>query len=203
MKEQILHNLKDRKGKPLEVHQHYAVLLPLVEVEGEWHILYEVRSSNLVTQPGEISFPGGRVEEGESPVEAAIRETCEELGLAYEQIEYVGELDYIASPFNLIIYAYVGILRNVSLPAMRFNTDEVEQIFTVPLSFFFTTLPTVFMGEVDVRFTEDFPYDHIPNGMGYRWRKGRYPVHFYWYEEFVIWGITARLTTNFIEIIQN
>lgn len=198
----IRDRLNSRKGQALEITHHYAVLLPLIEVNGEWHILYEVRSSALETQPGEVSFPGGRVEDGESPLQAALRETCEELGIAPEQIEYAGELDFIASPYNFMLHAYAGILRNVSQSAIRFSADEVERVVAVPLSFFLRTVPEKYMGEVDIHFAEDFPYHLIPNGTAYRWRKGQYPVYFYIYGEIVIWGITARLTLNFVGILE-
>ena len=59
-----------------------AVLIPFVQVDGEWHILFEVRSLTMRKQPGDISFPGGRIDPTDaSPMAAAIRETTEELGV--------------------------------------------------------------------------------------------------------------------------
>ena len=59
-----------------------AVLIPLVQVDGEWHILFEVRSFTMRKQPGDISFPGGRIDSTDpSPLAAALRETYEELGV--------------------------------------------------------------------------------------------------------------------------
>ncbi|MDG2702973.1 CoA pyrophosphatase, partial [Vibrio parahaemolyticus] len=57
-----------------------AVLVPLVQVDGEWHVLFEVRSLTMRKQPGDISFPGGKLDGGETAQEAALRETYEELG---------------------------------------------------------------------------------------------------------------------------
>jgi 8-oxo-dGTP pyrophosphatase MutT (NUDIX family) len=68
----------------------YAVLIPFVTTEEGKALLLEVRSQ-LVKQPGEICFPGGRVEAGETPAETAVRETCEELGLKPEDIEVISE----------------------------------------------------------------------------------------------------------------
>ena len=63
-----------------ETALRYAVLIPLVQVDGEWHVLFEVRSLTMRKQPGDISFPGGRIDPTDaSPMEAAIRETHEEL----------------------------------------------------------------------------------------------------------------------------
>ena len=52
-----------------------SILVPIVKIDDSYYILFEVRSKNLRTQPNEISFPGGKIENGENPVDAAIRET--------------------------------------------------------------------------------------------------------------------------------
>ena len=69
--------------------KNFAVFIPIVKVSGKDHILLEVRSK-IVSQPGEVSFPGGSVEEGEDFKTAAIRETMEELLLKREEIEFLG-----------------------------------------------------------------------------------------------------------------
>ena len=69
----------------------YAVLIPLVNTDGGDALLMELRSQK-VRQPGEVCFPGGRAEPGETAVEAAVRETCEELGVTPDMIEVLGEL---------------------------------------------------------------------------------------------------------------
>ncbi|MBQ1630012.1 MAG: NUDIX domain-containing protein, partial [Firmicutes bacterium] len=71
------------QGRPSGVvgkRREYAVLMPLVKVNGEICFLFEVRSQD-VAQPGDVCFPGGRIEEGETVVEAAVREAREEIGL--------------------------------------------------------------------------------------------------------------------------
>ena len=70
-----------------------AVVIPLIQKDGEYHILYEQRAMELAHQPGEICFPGGRVEVGEDPKQAAIRETTEELLVDADQIELLAALD--------------------------------------------------------------------------------------------------------------
>lgn len=199
--QQITAQIRNHTPMALDSVHTYAVLLPLVEVGGQLHILYEVRSSKLLTQPGEISFPGGGIEEGETAREAAVRETCEELNIGSEQIEILGELDFLASPFNFIIYAYAGILHDINPADLIFNKREVDEIFTVPLDFFINHEPETYQGQLRIDLTPDFPYELIPNGKDYRWRMGCYPVLFYRYKEYIIWGITARFTKNFIEIL--
>ena len=109
-----------------------AVLLPLIKVDGEYHVLYEVRSE-LVSQAGDSSFPGGKVEEGETFEHAAIRETMEELNIARENIVVHGEIDYIVSQ-HLIIRCFVGELVGLEVDDIKPN-EEVEKVYTVPLDY--------------------------------------------------------------------
>jgi len=200
--ETIEKKVGNRIGKPLEIIRRYAVLLPLILHQGELHILYEVRGKHLDTQPGEISFPGGSVECGESYREAAIRETSEELNIEQEKITIIGELDYIVSPYNFIIYPYVGLINGINSDDIDFNKEEVDHIFTVPLDFLINSEPILHHAKLDTLLDEDFPYHMIQNGKNYNWRKGKYPIYFYEYEEYIIWGMTARFTKNFVDILK-
>lgn len=199
----IQKKISNRKGKPLGIERNYGVLLPLIKIKDELHILYEVRSKNLDTQPGEISFPGGMVEESETYKEAAVRETIEELNISKENITVIGELDYIITPFNISIYPFVGLLKDLKTDSIDFNYDEVEEIFTVPLNFFIENEPLEYYMYIEPQVDDDFPYHLIQNGRAYNWRKGKYPVYFYKYEDYIIWGITARITNNFINLIKS
>jgi hypothetical protein len=125
----------------------------------------------------------------------------EELGLEREQIEVFGELDYMISPFNLIIYPFVGWLKNIStLEDIKFSKDEVAEVFTVPLDFLLHQNPEAHLLEIHPHPAKDFPFYLIQNGENYNWRKGQYPVYFYKYNDYIIWGITARILHNFLEI---
>ena len=74
-----------------ETAMRFAVLIPLVQVNGEWHVLFELRSLTMRKQPGDISFPGGRNDPSDAtPVDAAIRETHEELGVNPSNIKNLG-----------------------------------------------------------------------------------------------------------------
>lgn len=112
----------------------YAVLLPLIQKDDEMFVLFEVRSLQLRRQPGEICFPGGKMDLcDQSPRETAIRETCEELGIEREHITHIVPLDYMFSPFGMVIYPFVAF---VDIVHMQINEKEVEDVFTVPLTFF-------------------------------------------------------------------
>lgn len=195
--------LQGRKSVPLGIKRDYSVLLPLIYKKDQLHILFEVRSSALKTQPGEISLPGGLVEKGESYREASIRETHEELNISEESIKIIGDLDYMISPYNFMLYAYCGILEGINIEEITPNKDEVDHIFTVPIDFFIQNEPICHNIELETVVTEDFPYHLIQNGEKYDWRKGKYPVYFYIYNEYVIWGITARIIKNFIDVLRD
>lgn len=200
--EKIIYKMINRNGKPLGIERNYSVLVPLIEINNKIHILFEVRSKNLKTQPGEISFPGGMVEEGEEFSEAAIRETCEELNINNSNIKLIGELDYIVTPFNISIYPYLAIIENIDLDEINFNKDEVESILTVPLDYFLNNNPLKYSLYINPNPEDNFPFHLIPKGKAYNWRTGTYSVYFYEYLDNIIWGITARITKNFIDIIK-
>lgn len=178
----------------------FSVLIPIIGKEKDLSLLYEVRSENLASQPNEICFPGGRTEPGEANEEAAKRETIEELLLKPENVEILGPSDILITPFNTIIYPYIGIIKSYN---GTFNKDEVKEVFTVPISFLLSNEPLCHYIDVSLIPRDDFPYDLIQNGRNYKWGKGKYPVYFYLYEDKIIWGITARITYDFIKNLKN
>ncbi|WP_226665237.1 NUDIX hydrolase [Metabacillus litoralis] len=179
----------------------YAVLLPLIKVDQDIHILFEVRSQQLRRQPGEICFPGGRMdEEDESALATAIRETSEELGLTYQHISDVYPIDFLVSPYGMIVYPYVGYIND--LGAINPNSSEVGEIFTVPLSFFLETNPQIYHVHTKLEPKDDFPYDLIPGGRNYNWQPRKIDEYFYQYENKVIWGLTAVILSHFVELLK-
>lgn len=200
--DQIINKVANRTPKPLGIDRDFAILVPLIYVKDELHILYEVRSKKLNTQPGEISFPGGRVEKGETFKDAAIRETMEELNIKRKNINIINSIDYIIMPFNISLYPYVGIIEDINFEDINYSESEVESIFTVPLKFFLENEPERYNMGISPQIGDDFPYHLINNGKAYDWRTGIYPVFFYRYKDYVIWGMTARMTKNFVDIIK-
>ncbi len=190
----------DRTPKPEGDYQYFSVLAPLIEVNDELHLLFEVRSEKLKTQPREICFPGGRIEPNETAMDCAIRETSEELNLLASHIKVYGALDFLVLPYNLVLYPFLGSL-NIALETIDFSRDEVAEIFTVPLKYFMENPPLSHPIEIQILTGEDFPYHLLENGDDYRWKNGKYPVYFYLYEDYVIWGMTARIVKNLIDIL--
>lgn len=176
-----------------------AVLIPLIKREDGYHILFEVRSNKLTRQPGEICFPGGRREPDETSIQAAIRETCEELLVSGSDIKMYGPLDYFLSPAGMRIDAYLGELVNYD---GQYSSDEVAEIFTVPLEFFRNHQPERYFNKVQMKSEDNFPFDKVPGGRDYPWAKGKYEVLFYEYDGYVIWGLTAKILYYNLKIIQ-
>lgn len=174
-----------------------AVVLPLLEQEGELSVLFEVRSGKLRSQPGEVCFPGGAVEQSETPSQAAVRETVEELLVRREQIEVVAPLDILHTPANLTVWPYLAFLKGYE---GTFSQAEVERVFTVPLTWFLEHEPEAYDTKVVTVPGEEFPYERIPGGRQYHWREGHYKVFFYQYGDAVIWGMTAKILHSFIEM---
>ncbi|MGO1058262.1 NUDIX hydrolase [Planococcus sp. FY231025] len=179
----------------------YSILLPLVQKDGEVHVLFETRSEELRRQPGEVCFPGGRIDPGDTSAKfAALRETNEELGISEDEISEVFPLDYIVSPFGMIVYAFAGFID----PSATFepNPAEVGSLFSVPLSFFLENEPRIYQIQFDVQPEDDFPYELIEGGRDYSWRAREMEEYFYLYEDKVIWGLTARILAHFIDVIR-
>ena len=174
-----------------------AVCIALLENGDDYDILFEVRSSQIPDQPGDVCLPGGAVEPGESYEQAAVRETCEELLIRPEQVRIIGPSD-ILHIRNTIIYPYVGILSDYQ---DSFSKAEVEEVFRVPLNFVRETVPEKYMVEAMAQPEENFPFDLIQGGRNYKWRVMKTEELFYQYEGHVIWGLTARMINAFCELL--
>ena len=202
----VYEKFNNRSARPKDIRHNYGVFLPLIYLKGEWHLIYESRAKSLKNQPGEISFPGGAVEKNETFKEAAIRETCEELNVKKKKIKIcnnvIGELDYIITYFNFFLCPFIGTINGISVDDMKYNSDEVDHIFTVPVDFFMNNEPSTYRVDLKAVIKEDFPYELIPGGKEYNFRKGIYSIYFYKYQENIIWGITAKITKNFIDIMK-
>ena len=192
--------LQKKSPLPVDVKNRFSVMIPLIKRKGEIHLLFEKRALTLRNQPGEISFPGGRIEKNESPWDAAIRETCEELLIEEKDLEIYSEGDFLVNPYAAIIYSFIGEIKKDFFEITP-SKAEVESIFTVPLKFFMETEPKAYSINLKVNRSDDFPYHLIPNGRDYKFKRGREEVLFYEYKGEIIWGFTAKMTRRFIERI--
>lgn len=160
-----------------------AVLIPLVQREGGLTVLLTQRTAHLSNHGGQVSFPGGRAEEADSsPIETALRETEEEIGLNRRHIQIVGVL-----PDHVTASAYV-VTPVVALVTPPFDlvaeSNEVAEIFEVPLGFL-----------MDGMHHQRMSFD-LPDGTG---RRSFYAMP---YERFFIWGATAGMLRNLFHLLR-
>lgn len=181
---------------PINVNKAYAVLIPMIELDGEMKIVLERRALNI-PQPDEISFPGGGIEEGEKARDAAIRETVEELGVNSSEIEVRKELPPLFTPFNTIIYPFIGLIKSKEFKP---NEAEVSELIFLGLKELRTLKAEIYRSDISLNLPENFPFDKIPNGEEYDWKKGYYDIYFYQLKDITIWGITAKLLYEFEKI---
>ena len=184
----------------LESYRKFAVLIPLIEKNQETHLLFEVRSLAMRSQPGDVCFPGGKVDQDDTDErECALRETSEELGIDQAGIAGGYPLDYLVGD-GRIIYPFIGRIPEPEL--VNPNPAEVEAVFTVPLAFFQQTRPDIYKVALQPVPENDFPFELIQGGKDYNWRPHIVEELFFQYDDYVIWGLTARIITHFVELLE-
>lgn len=152
-----------------------AVLVGLLERDGELHVLLTQRSEELPTHAGQIAFPGGKIDKGDAgPVECALRETHEETGVSPEFVEPIGFLDVYQTGTGFRIVPVVGLLRSgfVLVP----EPGEVTEIFDIPLAHFME------------------PANHFRHSRMWQGRERQY--YAMPYGERYVWGATAGMLRN-------
>ena len=155
-----------------------CVLVPIVRDRDGWSILFSRRSENLAAHSGQIAFPGGGVEAGESLESAALREAHEEVGIAPRSIELIGRLDDLVTNSGFLVAPFIGVIgERIEYVLQR---GEVEEVFEIPLD----ALLDPAMPEV--RYVS--------------FRKKRYPAYFYPYGANEVWGLTGRMLKSFLDL---
>jgi 8-oxo-dGTP pyrophosphatase MutT (NUDIX family) len=156
-----------------------AVLAPVVESPGP-SLIFTVRSDALSRHPGEVSFPGGLVDEGESLADAARREAFEEIGLDPSLPRLVGALPAVHTYVSaILVVPFVGLLG--SPPDLFAAEAEIKEIIHVDLA----RLATI-----------EEPME-LPRADGTQWKGWAYPV-----EDHMIWGATGLMVHSFLEVIR-
>ena len=179
MLNQITSKLKIYEGNPpVEDLRKAAVLIAIVDCDDP-ELIYTLRSNKVGSHGGEVSFPGGMHEKDDASLEiTALRESEEETGLNREQVNIIGSTDTVVSRYNVSVTPYVGIVS----PDIKLNNDseEIEACFRVPISFLLE----------DKRYRND----HVE-------RNGKsFFMPAYKFESFIIWGLTAMMTVDFLNI---
>jgi 8-oxo-dGTP pyrophosphatase MutT (NUDIX family) len=170
----------------LKIHIHdanlmpAAVLIPLFVREGEYNLLFTRRTETVEHHKGQISFPGGR-RDPEDPdlLATALREAEEEMGIRRKDVRIVGELDDICTVTNFCVTPFVGL---IPYPyPFQVNLHEIEEVLEIPLA--------VLLNKA--HFREEI-----------RERSGQsYPAFFYQYKHHAIWGATARILKQLLDLL--
>jgi 8-oxo-dGTP pyrophosphatase MutT (NUDIX family) len=163
-----------------------AVLVPLFEEDGEARVLLTVRSGRLRSHRGEVAFPGGRLEPGETNDEGALREAFEEVGLDPAQVNVIGHLSSLPTvSSNTLMTPVVAVLPG--RPSTVAAPDEVARIFDVSLAELLE----------DRVFHEE--WWSVPGRPGADGSPGaEFPVWFFTAGGEIIWGATARVLTELL-----
>ncbi len=158
-----------------------GVLAPLFVRNGELRMLLTRRDGRLRNHRGEVAFPGGRLNDGETPLEAALREAHEEVALPPERVRVLGQLEPLTTVISAsAITPIVGFVDG-ELPPLFANPGEVDRIFDVSL--YELTDPACFREEV-----WNFP-------------DGTFPVWFFEVEDDTIWGATGRMIRRLLDLM--
>ncbi|MDO4535833.1 MAG: CoA pyrophosphatase [Clostridium perfringens] len=177
-----------------------AIILPLIKRGDKFNILFELRTDKLTTNPGEVCFPGGSIEKGETPLEAALRECYEEVGTRNEQVKVVSPLDIFISNNNILIHPFLAYIDESA--KFTLSEDEVKEVFEVPLEDLLNTEQISVNNNVVIEHGENFPYEFVKNDKNHKFKTGVYRTVFYKYENYFIWGITGRILENFLDFIK-
>ena len=160
-----------------------AVLIPLVWWDDEWHLAFTRRTEMVEHHKGQVSFPGGGCEVGESTPEAtALREAWEEIGLKPEDVRLLGRMNDVITITRYRVTPVVGV---IPWPyRARLEPAEVERLFTIPLSW------------LAVRANWD-EQPVTPAGVLRPFPVIRYQS----YDGEILWGASARITQNFLSVL--
>jgi len=184
----LQHEIKKRlKGREIRritdpTGRRAAVLVLLFEKENTYHILFTKRTNKVRHHKGEVSFPGGVYDEGDRTLETtAHRETFEEIGVGKDAIDILGELNETRTvTSNYIVSAFVGYM-DYSRVNYKLHEAEIDELIEVPL-------PVLLDRN---NFREEL-YSHAGE---------LHPVYFYHYKQHVIWGATARILKQLLDLI--
>ena len=166
----------ERDGMP-----RAAILIPLYDRDATLHVLLQVRTELVEHHKGQISFPGGAEDPGDADlVMTALRETEEEIGLQREDVEVIGQLDDLITISNFIVTPYVGRITRPAPYPFAPSGFEVAELLEVPL-----------------------PHLHEPSNVLREpapWRDRLVPPPSYRFGEHLIWGATARVLGQFLQL---
>lgn len=160
-----------------------AVLVPLFRKDGEVHVLLTKRSDAVEHHKGEVSFPGGKLDDDDVDLlHCALRETYEEVGILPSDVRIVGEMDdFYTVATSYLVVPFVGM---IPYPyALTPSAREIDEVIGVPIEIFF---------DPSRRSTEIWHFNGTPlEIISYKWRG------------YNIWGATARILSKFAHLVEH
>ncbi len=156
-----------------------AVLVPLVWHDNEWHLLFTRRTNKVESHKGQVSFPGGACDEGETTAEqTALREVEEEIGIKANDVKILGRLANLITISYFRVTPVVGVVKWPNV--FRLGEHEVARVFTIPLGW-------------------------LANASN-RWQfeiggRKRSVIAYHPYDGELLWGATARMTVDFLNVL--
>jgi len=156
-----------------------AVLIPLAWHGNEWHVIFTRRTDKVESHKGQVSFPGGACDEGETtPEQTALREAEEEIGLDPADVRVLGRLANLITITYFRVTPVVGVIKWPNV--FRVGEHEVARVFTIPLAW-------------------------LANPMN-RWEfempaLKRSLIAYHPYDGELLWGATARMTVDFLKVL--
>jgi 8-oxo-dGTP pyrophosphatase MutT (NUDIX family) len=164
--------------KPSTRLRNAAVLVPLTYVTDEWHLLFTRRTDRVESHKGQVSFPGGASDDGETPEQTALREAEEEIGMRPADVKVLGRLSQLITVSSFRVSPIVGV---IPFPyAFKVEGFEVERVFTIPLLWLANKNN---YWEFSLRESE------------------RSLIAYHPYDGELLWGATARMTVNFLKTL--
>ncbi|NOT05750.1 MAG: CoA pyrophosphatase [Anaerolineales bacterium] len=156
-----------------------AVLVPLTYCQDEWHILFTRRTDRVESHKGQVSFPGGACDEGETtPEQTALREADEEIGMRPQDVTVLGRLSQLITISSFRVSPIVGV---IPYPyAFKVASIEVARVFTIPLAWLANRNN---YWEFSLRESE------------------RSLIAYHPFDGELLWGATARMTVNFLKTL--
>ncbi|PID26948.1 MAG: coenzyme A pyrophosphatase [Candidatus Cloacimonadota bacterium] len=195
----------------IDMEEYYksAVLIPLIDIDGEINILFEKRAENI-RQGGEVCFPGGGIDIGENSKETVIRELFEELGIESKDITLIREFEKIINPMaRVYVETWFGKITISGYQNIKINSSEVSKIFLVPLKYFIENKPEVYkVATMSTPFADEnreeptFPAKQLglPERYHKPWARKTHNVYL-WKNEEIIWGLTAKILKKFVDYL--
>ena len=176
---QLEHRLRNHQPRTINAMLPKAAVLIPVTDHCIPELIFTRRASHMSTHSGEVAFPGGKKDHSDlNLVDTALRETEEEIGLARHNIRVLGKTGAIISRYGLEVTPVVGVVnRHAPLSA---NPDELDRIFQVPVDYFLDQ--------------ENLLYDQL------KLRERIYQMPSFWYEDYRIWGLTAIMLVEFLNV---